>query len=480
MRSKSPLGAALVFALLASTAYAQDPNAAPYGAPPPPPPGAQAQTPLYSPEQLDQMLASVALYPDPLLTDVLTASTYPLEVVEAARWLQAPQDAQLSGPTLETALDSQSWDPSVKSIVAFPPVVRLMDAHLDWTQSLGNAFLAQPADVMDSIQRLRHDAQAAGTLASNAQETVTVDGPYIEIQPASPQLVYLPVYSPSVYGSWPYPGYPPVYYGPPPGYSVGLVNAGIGFGVGIAVAGVLWNWGDWDWRDHHVHVDPDRFNRLNAGHPPVAATTWQHDPTHRGGTPYRDAASRARFEPPVPGSAAQRQGYRFYGDQQQQQQQRQPQQQRAAVTPQRSEAQPQRTETPQRRQEAQPQRSPTTQGRPALPPAPAPTAALPHASVAEPTRPVVAAPPHTTRPFVAPVPPPQAPQALRPPTAFQSLSRGQEAQTHAQRGQESRQSAPAAVAHTAPAAPRAAPSAPRAGTSSATRRTRRNAGSSST
>src|SRR5665213_745742 len=143
MRSKSPLGAALVFALLASTAYAQDPNAAPYGAPPPPPPGAQAQTPLYSPEQLDQMLASVALYPDPLLTDVLTASTYPLEVVEAARWLQAPQDARLSGPTLETALDSQSWDPSVKSIVAFPPVVRLMDAHLDWTQSLGNAFLAQ-------------------------------------------------------------------------------------------------------------------------------------------------------------------------------------------------------------------------------------------------------------------------------------------------------------------------------------------------
>jgi hypothetical protein len=258
------------------------PGALPPGMPPagaPPPPPAQA---LYAPPQLDQMLASIALYPDPLLTALLTASTYPIEVVDADRWVSAPENAALSDGALASAVEAQGWDPSVKSLVPFPQILHMLDAHLDWTQALGNAFLAQQADVMDSIQRLRHDALAAGTLRSTPQQAVIVAGAYIQIEPVNPDLVAIPVYNPTmVYGQWPYPAYLPIYYGPPPGLVYQVAPAGIGFGVGIVVVDVLWRWGHWDWQQHRIDLDRDRFNRLNAGRPPVAATVWHHDATRR-------------------------------------------------------------------------------------------------------------------------------------------------------------------------------------------------------
>jgi hypothetical protein len=182
------LAVALALALSAA-AQAQVPPP-PQGAPPPPPPGAigvppVAAAPALAPEQLDQMLAPIALYPDPLLTQILAAATYPLEVVEASRWIQASPYAAQRGQMLDQALAQQNWDPSVKSLVPFPQILTMMDQHLDWTQSLGSAFLAQQPDVMDSIQRLRQEARDAGTLYSTAQQQVIFDGSYIAIEPVS-------------------------------------------------------------------------------------------------------------------------------------------------------------------------------------------------------------------------------------------------------------------------------------------------------
>ena len=261
---------------------APPPDALPPGMPPPGAPPPAPMQPLYAPQQLDQMLASIALYPDPLLTALLTASTYPLEVVEADRWVSSPENAVLTDGALAAAVEGQDWDPSVKSLVPFPQMLHMLDAHLDWMQALGNAFLAQQVDVMDSIQRLRHDALAAGTLGSTPQQAVIVAGNYIRIEPVNPDLVSIPVYNPTVvYGRWPYPAYLPIYYGPPPGLVYRVAPAGIGFGVGIVVVDVLWRWGHWDWQRHRVDLDRDRFNRLNVGRPPVTATVWHHDATRR-------------------------------------------------------------------------------------------------------------------------------------------------------------------------------------------------------
>ncbi|MGH7090650.1 MAG: DUF3300 domain-containing protein, partial [Stellaceae bacterium] len=277
--------AALSLALVTSTALAQ----APYPPPGYPPPPAYAPQPvLYAPAQLDSLLAPIALYPDPLLTEILTASTYPYEIDEVAHWRAAPENAALSDGVLTQALLPIDWEPSVKSLAAFPQVLAMLDQHLDWTTALGNAFLAQQADVMDSIQRLRHQALAAGTLISSPYETVAMNGPYITIEPANPQYVYVPVYQPQlVYGAWPYPAYPPAYFGPPPGLRVGAEVGALGFAVAVPVVTVLWDWGDWDWRHHDVRIDRDRFNHLDAGHPPTTRTTWQHEPEHRRGVPYR-------------------------------------------------------------------------------------------------------------------------------------------------------------------------------------------------
>jgi hypothetical protein len=172
------------------------------------------------PEQLDSMLAPIALYPDPLLSQILVASTYPLEVVEADRWLK--QNPTLQGKALTEAAAKQSWDPSIQAMVLYPDVLKRMDENINWTTDLGNAFLAQQSDVMDAVQRLRQKAQQGGTLQNTPQQTVTTttqdNTKYIVIEPASPQVIYVPQYNPVVvYGASPaiYP-YPAMYYPPPP------------------------------------------------------------------------------------------------------------------------------------------------------------------------------------------------------------------------------------------------------------------------
>jgi hypothetical protein len=272
-------------------------------APPPPTgqyqdaPAPQPQASVYDQGQLDQLLAPIALYPDQLLGQILMASTYPLEIVEAARWLQDPNNAALQGEALAAALDQQDWDPSVKSLVPFPSVIQMMNDQLQWTQRLGDAFLAQQAEVMDSVQRLRQEAWNNGRLQSTPQQVVTSDGPDILIQPADPNLVYVPYYDPSVvYGTWAYPDYPPYYFAPPPGYVYGPVVAGIGFGIGYGVFGPFWGWDDFDWRRHRVHIDRDRFRDMDRfHHETIAGDTWQHDPAHRRGVAYHDPVSQQRF-----------------------------------------------------------------------------------------------------------------------------------------------------------------------------------------
>lgn len=288
---------------------------APYPPPPAPPyppqsqyaPPADPQAPeqpvpqqpaasLYDQGQLDQLLAPIALYPDQLLGQILIASTYPLEVVEAARWLQDPNNAALKGEALAPVLDQMDWDPSVKSLVPFPSVLQMMNEQLQWTQRLGDAFLAQQADVMESVQQLRHEALNSGRLQSTPQQIVSTEGPDIVIQPADPSLVYVPYYDPSVvYGGWSYPDYPPYDFAPPPGYGYGPVVGGIEFGIGYGVFGPFWGWDDFDWHRHRVRIDRDRFRDMDRDHREIAGDTWQHDPGHRRGVAYRDPLSQQRF-----------------------------------------------------------------------------------------------------------------------------------------------------------------------------------------
>ena len=184
------------------------------------PPAAAPSAPLLKPAQLDQLVAPIALYPDPLLAQVLMASAYPLDIVEAERWVEANKN--LKDDALKAALDKQDWDDSIKSLVATPDVLQMMSTKLDWTQKLGDAVVAQQADVMDAIQRLRTKAQANNKLQSNKQQTVSVSQQQgrqvISIAPTDPDTVYVPYYDPGVvYGDWPYPEYP-AYYWPAPYY----------------------------------------------------------------------------------------------------------------------------------------------------------------------------------------------------------------------------------------------------------------------
>jgi hypothetical protein len=231
----------------------------------------------FSVEQLDALLAPIALYPDTLLAQVLMASAYPVQIVQAQRWLDDPAHKSISGDALEKALQAENWDPSVKSLVPFPQVLSMMSAQLDWTQQLGYVTSTQEKDVMDSVQRLRHQAQSAGSLTSTPQQTVTQDGPTVIIQPTEPTTVYVPVYNPSVvYGTWPYPSYPPVYYPPPPGYVAGTaLLAGLAFGAGVAIAGGLWNVGSPNWRYGNVNVNVNRWNTVNINRVQINSPNWR-------------------------------------------------------------------------------------------------------------------------------------------------------------------------------------------------------------
>ncbi|CAE6802586.1 hypothetical protein R69927_01375 [Paraburkholderia domus] len=213
-------------------------------------------------QQLDSLTAPIALYPDALLAQVLMAATFPQDVEAAAQWSKA--NSKLQGDDAVKAVASEPWDPSVQSLVAFPQVLATMASKPDWVSQLGTAFLGQPNDVMDSVQRLRKQAQAAGNLKTSSQQKVVVEQSTIQIVPANPQVVYVPTYNPTVvYGTWPYPAYPPVYVPPPPGYAIASgFAAGLAFGAGIAVANSLW--GGFNWNTHDVNINVNRYNNINV------------------------------------------------------------------------------------------------------------------------------------------------------------------------------------------------------------------------
>ncbi len=237
----------------------QDPQVPPTSQDQIPPQGGQA--PPYAqqtPEQLQRLVAPIALYPDSLVAQVLAASTFPEQIVEADRWVQAHPD--LKGEALGQAVDKEAWDPSVKALTAFPSVLGNMDRNLSWTSSLGDAYYNQQQDVMDAVQVMRQKAQAAGNLKSTPQQNVSTQGSTVVIEPAEPDVVYVPAYDPwLVYGypvvAWPgwYP-YPGIWYDGP------FLSFGIGFGIGW-YGGFGWGWGHWgfDWHNHYALYNHDRY-----------------------------------------------------------------------------------------------------------------------------------------------------------------------------------------------------------------------------
>ncbi|HSC96488.1 MAG TPA: DUF3300 domain-containing protein [Burkholderiales bacterium] len=257
----------------------------------------RAQEPAaFKKEEIEQLVAPIALYPDALVAQILMASTYPLEIVQAARWSKA--NPGLKDQALQDALEKQPWDPSVKSLTAFPGTLTMMNEKLDWTQRLGDAFLAQQKEVMAAVQQLRARAHAAGNLKSSKEQKVMVeqlDGTtVIKIEPASPQVVYVPTYDPVVvYGPWPYPPYPPYYYYPP-GYAPGAVF--FSFTVGIAIGA---GWGGCNWHGGNVYIDHRTYNNFNRTD--IKTGDWQHKPEHRKGVEYRDPGSRQKYSGQRPG-----------------------------------------------------------------------------------------------------------------------------------------------------------------------------------
>ncbi len=269
-----------------------------------PPATQQAGAQGYNVEQLDALLAPIALYPDQLLTQILMAATFPLQVVEAARWIEDPANKALTGDALTAALAPQPWDPSVKSLVPFPQVLAMMNSQLDWLQQLGFAVSVQQSAVMESVQRLRRQAQAAGQLQTTAQQVVTTQDQVIVIAPAQPTVVYVPTYNPTVvYGAWPYPLYPPIYLPPPPGYYVGsALMAGLAFGAGVAIVGGLWGWATPNWRYGNVNVNVNRYNNINVNRPPINNPGWRPPPGQPGrpGGGYRPPATGPVGQPGRP------------------------------------------------------------------------------------------------------------------------------------------------------------------------------------
>lgn len=267
-------------------------------------PASDTQAATIPPEQLDSLVAPIALYPDPLLAQVLAASTYPLEIVQLQQWMD--QNKGLTGKALTDAVMQQNWDPSVQAMAALPDVVKVLSGNIRWTTDLGNAFLAQQNDVMNAVQRMRLKAQGKGQLNTTQQQTVetkAVEGKtVVVIEPSSPDVVYVPSYDPMVvYGAPAYP-YPPVYY---PGYVAG---AAISFGVGLAI-GAAWGSNNWGWNcgwggnnnininNNNNFINNNNLKNVNNPNRPGggSGTQWQHDSQHRAGTPYGDRNTANKF-----------------------------------------------------------------------------------------------------------------------------------------------------------------------------------------
>jgi hypothetical protein len=272
-----------------------------FGQQPPelPPPG-QA----LAPDQLDDLVAPVALYPDPLVSQILVASTYPLELVQALQWLQ--RNPGIAGAALTQAAEQQNWDPSIQALLIFPDLVKRLNQDITWTTNLGNAFLNQQADVMDAVQRMRSKAQQAGKLSSTPQQTVTTTSdngqPEIVIQPANPQMIYLPNYDPAYFWG------PPLYYPyanwfyPP--YGGGAYwGFGMGIPMGMYFGGGWGGWGGWGWGfgwgGHNLMINNNFIHRYNFNSRGIGSLTgtsaWSHDASHRQGVPYSNSAVSNRY-----------------------------------------------------------------------------------------------------------------------------------------------------------------------------------------
>jgi len=262
------------------------------------------------PEQLDSLVAPIALYPDPLLAQTLAASTYPLEIVQLQQWLA--KNKNLKDKALADAVAKQPWDPSVQSMAAFPDAVKRLAEDIQWTTDLGNAFLVQQSDVMDAVQRMRKKAKDNNALASSEQQKVETKvietKEVIVIEPASPQVIYVPSYSPTyVYGPPVYP-YPPIYYPP---YTPGA--AFVGFSMGIMI-GAAWGgaWGHCGWGHNDINVNVNNnYNRnaninrnTNVSGNRGSGSSWQHNSQHRGGAPYADKATANKFGGTARGDSA--------------------------------------------------------------------------------------------------------------------------------------------------------------------------------
>jgi hypothetical protein len=271
---------------------------------------AEEQAPKIPNDQLDSLVAPIALYQDPLLAQVLAASTYPLEIVQLQQFLAKHKD--LKDKALTDAVMKENWDPSVQSMAALPDVVKRLADDIGWTTDLGNAVLAQQSDVMDAVQRMRAKAQEKGNLKSNEQmkvETKVVESKsVIVIEQTKPDVVYVPSYDPVVvYGAPPYP-YPPIYYPPPGYYAAGMA---ISFGVGMAI-GAAWGGGGWccnsGWGgNNNININNNNnfvnnSNRQNisntgnrTGNRTGSGNSWQHNAQHRGGTPYSNKATANKY-----------------------------------------------------------------------------------------------------------------------------------------------------------------------------------------
>jgi hypothetical protein len=245
----------------------------------------------YSREELAQMLSPIALYPDALLSQVLMASTYPIEVIEADRWIR--KNPELKDEALDYALLSQAWDPSVKALCHFPPVLALISERIADTTRIGNAFLAQEEEVMEMIQELRARAYAQGNLTTSAEQKVIVEKETIIIEPADPRIIYVPYYDPYyVYGPWWYPSYPPYFWRP----SMVTIGTGISYWPGFYFGVAFGNWSYFDWHHHYIYINvhkrPKLVKRDLWGSEPGR---WKHTPRHRRGVAYRDKSTARKY-----------------------------------------------------------------------------------------------------------------------------------------------------------------------------------------
>jgi hypothetical protein len=457
--------------------------------------GSQTTVKKFTQQELDQILAPIALYPDSLLGQVLMAATYPLEVVMADRWIK--QNPNLKGKALIDAADKQNWDASVKALVAFPDVLAMMSEKMEWTQDLGDAFLAQPEDVSDTVQKLRDRAFKAGNLKTTEQQTIVVEREIIRIEPATPQVIYVPYYDPWwVYGPWWWPAYPPyvIYpYRPAAVVAPGVIWFGVGFTVGVFWTNV---WGHWDWNHRHIYVNPHYYGRPYPGYRPMPVGTavvvkspppvqqWSHEPYHRRGVVYRDQPTREKYRQIDRNAVNSRRDFRGYEGGRAPDRARRPDAPTGKIS---TPAAPTgRTEKPG-----------TQIAKPARPAAPDEKAVKPgvQAPAPRPAKPVTpddkaikpgTAPAKTARPDTSVSRPPAAPRAPerpadrpaiergKPPQALQGMGRGKEVRQQSNWGRASREAvkaqpapraAPKAAPQVAPqTAPKAAPqAAPRGG-----------------